>query len=132
MTAQNAPRPRPLSPHLEIYRVTITMVMSIVHRITGTGLYIGVLLMAWFLIAMASGPGAFATFSSFASSIIGQLILFGFTWSLFNHMLGGIRHIVGDTGRGLDDPLRDQLAWGVAIGGFGLAIIVFAISYGVR
>ena len=132
MTAQPAPRPRPLSPHLQIYRLTITMVMSIVHRITGAGLYIGVAVMAWFLIAAASGPDAFAIFTGFIHSILGRLILFGFTWALFHHMLGGVRHIVGDAGYGLDDPLRDQLGWAVAIGGIALTIVVFAIGYGVR
>ena len=122
-------RPRPLSPHLGIYKVTMTMAMSIVHRITGVGLYIGVLLMAWFLIA-ASGDGAsFGRFSGFIQSFIGQLALFGFTWALFHHLIGGLRHFVWDTGYGLDAPLRDQLAWGTLIGGLALTIIVWIIGY---
>ena len=93
------PRPRPLSPHLDVYRFTLTMAMSIVHRITGVGLYVGVLLLAWFLLALSSDAAAFAIFSAFIRSIIGQLILFGFTWALFHHLLGGIRHF--DLGRRL-------------------------------
>jgi len=125
-------RPRPLSPHLLIYKVTITMVMSILHRITGFGLYVGVLLLAWFLIAASTDAAAFGWFSAFIQSIIGRLALFGFTWALFNHMLGGIRHFIWDAGYGMDAPTRDQLAWATAIGGLALTLIVWAIGYAVR
>jgi succinate dehydrogenase / fumarate reductase cytochrome b subunit len=125
-------RPRPLSPHLEIYRPTLTMAMSIVHRITGVGLYIGVLLLAWFLIALSSDATTFATFSSFIRSFIGQLLLFGFTWALFHHMLGGVRHALWDAGIGLDHPLRERLAQGTLIGGIALTVITWIIGYTVR
>jgi succinate dehydrogenase / fumarate reductase cytochrome b subunit len=75
---------------------------------------------------------AFQVFSSFIHSIIGQLILFGFTWALFHHMLGGVRHALWDVGYGLDDPLREQLAQATLIGGLGLTIIVWVIGYAVR
>ena len=125
-------RARPLSPHLGIYRMAMTMAMSIVHRITGAGLYIGVLLLAWFLIAASSDAATFAVFSGFIESIVGRTILFGFTWALFHHMLGGIRHMVWDAGYGMDAPARDQFAWATLIGGFALTIIVWAIGYAVR
>ena len=125
-------RPRPLSPHLEIYRPTLTMAMSIVHRITGVGLYIGVLLLAWFLIALSSDATTFATFSSFIRSFIGQLLLLGFTWSLFHHMLGGVRHALWDSWIGLDHPLRERLAQATLIGGIALTIITWIIGYTVR
>jgi len=125
-------RPRPLSPHLEIYRPTLTMAMSIVHRITGVGLYIGVLLLAWFLIALSSDATTFATFSSFIRSFIGQLLLLGFTWALFHHMLGGVRHALWDSGIGLDHPLRERLAQGTLIGGIALTLITWIIGYTVR
>ena len=86
------PRRRPparLSPHLTIYRPTLTMAMSIMHRITGGALYVGVLLLAWFLLATSMDAAAFGVASGFLNSIIGRLILFGFTWALFHHMLGG-------------------------------------------
>jgi len=120
---------RPISPHLEIYRVTITMAMSILHRITGIGLYVGVLLAAWWLIAAAGGPEAYSRFSGFIGSFLGQFILFGFSWALFHHLLGGVRHLVWDSGYGLDHPLRDQLAWATLIGGVALTLIVWAIGY---
>ena len=126
------PRPRPLSPHLDVYRLTLTMAMSIVHRITGVGLYIGVLLLAWFLLALSSDATTFATFSSFIRSFIGQLLLLGFTWALFHHMLGGVRHALWDAGIGLDHPLRERLAQGTLIGGIALTIIAWIIGYAVR
>jgi succinate dehydrogenase / fumarate reductase, cytochrome b subunit len=125
-------RPRPLSPHLEIYRPTLTMAMSIVHRITGVGLYVGVLLLAWFLLALSSNATTFAIFSSFIHSFIGQLLLLGFTWALFHHMLGGVRHALWDAGIGLDHPLRERLAQGTLIGGIALTIITWIIGYTVR
>ncbi len=134
-TTETAPKPlraRPLSPHLDVYRFTLTMAMSIAHRITGVGLYVGVLLLAWFLIAAASDATAFAVFSSFIQSFIGRLFLFGFTWALFHHMLGGIRHFITDTGAGLDDPLREQLAQATLAGGFVLTLAVWAVGYAVR
>jgi succinate dehydrogenase cytochrome b subunit len=125
-------RPRPLSPHLSIYKVTMTMAMSIAHRISGAALYVGVLLLAWFLIAASTDAAAFGVFAAFIESIIGRLVLFGFTWSLFHHLLGGVRHLLWDTGYGMDEPLRDQTAWATAIGGFALTIVVWAIGYAVR
>ncbi len=121
-TAPKAPRARPLSPHLEIYRFTLTMAMSIVHRITGVGLYLGVLLLAWFLISASADAAAFAVFSGFIHSIIGRLILFGFTWALIHHMLGGLRHFVWEAGYGLEDPGREQLAQATLIGGIALTV----------
>lgn len=92
---------RPLSPHLTVYRFRPTMAMSILHRITGGALYVGTALVVWWLIAAASGPDAFSYASAFFGSIIGRLILFGYSWALLHHMAGGIRHLVWDTGAGL-------------------------------
>src|SRR4026207_871292 len=87
--------PRPLSPHLQIYRMTLTMAMSIVHRITGAGLYFGMALVAWWLIAVASGPNAYANFEAFISSIIGRVILLRSTCALIQQGAGGIRLLGG-------------------------------------
>jgi succinate dehydrogenase / fumarate reductase, cytochrome b subunit len=116
---------RPLSPHLQVYRPTLTMMMSIAHRITGVAVYVGTLLLAWFLIATSSGPGAYAAAASFVNSFIGKLILFGFTWALFHHLLGGLRHIIWDAGYGLDHPQREWLAQGTLIGGGVLTVLVW-------
>jgi succinate dehydrogenase / fumarate reductase, cytochrome b subunit len=127
-----SPRPRPLSPHLSVYRPTMTMAMSIAHRISGAALYVGVLLLAWFLIAVSSDASSFAVFSDFISSFIGRLTLFVITWALFHHLVSGVRHILWDAGYGLDAPLRDQMAWATAIGGFALTILVWATGFAVR
>jgi succinate dehydrogenase / fumarate reductase, cytochrome b subunit len=116
---------RPLSPHLTVYRLIPTMVMSILHRATGAALYGGTLLLAWWLLAAASGPEAFAWASWFFGSIIGRLILFGYTWALLHHMLGGIRHFVWDAGMGFDKVSATRLAIGTAIGSVTLTVLVW-------
>ena len=125
-------RPRPVSPHLAIYRPTMTMAMSIAHRISGAALYASVLLLAWFLIAASADAATFSVFSGFISSFIGRLILFVATWALFHHLVGGVRHIIWDAGYGLEKPLRDQMAWATLIGGFALTILVWIVGYAVR
>ena len=127
-----SPAARPLSPHLGIYRFTLTMAMSIAHRITGAGLYLGALMLAWFLLAASMDASAFAYFTGFIQSFFGRLILFGFTWALFQHLLGGIRHLIMDAGYGMDDPEREQMAQATLIGGFVLTLVVWAIGYAVR
>ncbi len=119
---------RPLSPHLQIYRPMLTMMMSIAHRITGVALYGGTLLLAWYLIAAATDAGSFGTVARFLNSIVGQIILFGFTWALFHHLLGGIRHFVWDAGYGMDHPAREYLAQATLVGGIGLTVVVWIVA----
>ena len=120
---------RPLSPHLSVYRPMLTMIMSIAHRITGIALYAGTLLLASWLIAVSSDAGAFASVSSLMNSWIGRLVLFGFTWALFHHMLGGLRHFIWDMGRGLDHPEREYLAAATLIGGLALTLLVWLVFF---
>src|SRR6476661_821989 len=87
---------RPLSPHLQIYKPLLTMMMSIVHRITGAALFFGMLLLVWWLIAAAAGPNAYAQVQWFMETVIGRLILFGYTWALIYHMRLGMQVIVED------------------------------------
>jgi succinate dehydrogenase / fumarate reductase cytochrome b subunit len=101
---------RPLSPHLQIYRPMLTMMMSIVHRITGMGLYFGMILLVWWLLAAAVSPEYFAMVQGFFGHWFGKLILFGFTWALLHHMLGGLRHLLWDTGRGFGLETIEWLA----------------------
>ena len=123
---------RPLSPHLDIYRPTWTMVMSIVHRITGGALYVGTALLAIWLIAAASGVGAFASVQWFAGSIVGKLILFGYTWALLHHMLGGVRHLVWDMGAGFERDRRFAMAKANLYGSVALTVFVWVVYYIVR
>jgi len=123
---------RPLSPHLQIFRPIITMVMSIVHRITGVGLYFGMALFAWWLFAAASGRGDFRFVSGLFGSIIGQIILFGFTWALIHHMLGGLRHFVWDLGHGFALKTANAMAWATIIGSVSLTILLWIVGYAVK
>ena len=120
---------RPLSPHLQIYRWPLPMLMSILHRVTGAGLYFGTLLVAWWLIAAASGPNAYARMGSFMNSWFGRLILFGYTWALLHHMLGGIRHFIWDSGRGFGPQEREWLAHATLAGSIMLTIITWIVGY---
>ena len=123
---------RPLSPHLQIYSPMLTMMMSIAHRITGGALYVGTLLLAWWLIALSMDANAFAVANGFMSSFLGRLILFGFTWALFHHLLGGLRHFVWEAGYGMEHPQREYLAQATLGGGIVLTILVWIIAYMVR
>ena len=129
MADMKAPVERPLSPHLLIYKPMLTMLMSIAHRITGFGLYFGTLLLAWWLLAAASGPNAYAGIGSFMSSFIGRIVLFGYTWALMHHMLGGIRHLMWDTGHGFGEHEREWLAIATIVGSIGLTIVIWIVGY---
>ena len=117
---------RPTSPHLEIYRPRVNMVMSILHRITGSALYVGTLLLAWWLLAAAAGPAHFAQINGLLASPVGVIVMIGYTWVLFHHMLGGIRHLIWDTGRGFDLPTVDRLSWMTIIGSLTFTLVVWA------
>jgi succinate dehydrogenase / fumarate reductase cytochrome b subunit len=119
---------RPLSPHLQIYRPMLTMMMSIVHRITGMALYGGTLLLAWWLVAAASGPKAFDTAQWVFGSWIGKLVLFGYTWALLHHMFGGIRHFVWDMGRGFEHPAREYSARAALAGSIVLTVLIWFVA----
>lgn len=123
---------RPLSPHLQIYKPILTMVMSILHRITGAALYFGTLLLAWWLIAAAAGPAYFDFVNGIYGSFLGRLVLFGFTWALVHHMLGGIRHFIWDMGAGFGRETREWLARATIIGSVSLTILLWVIGYAVR
>jgi succinate dehydrogenase / fumarate reductase, cytochrome b subunit len=123
---------RPLSPHLTIFRPLVNMVMSILHRMTGAALYLGMALFAWWLVAAASGPEAYATAQAFFGSWLGRLVLFGFTWALIHHLLGGVRHLIWDAGYGMTKPARDWLCWATIIGSVALTLVVWIAGYLVR
>lgn len=118
---------RPLSPHLQIYRWSWTMAMSFAHRATGSALYAGTVLIAAWLIAAASGPSAYETAQAIAGSILGRLVLFGYSFVLLHHMVGGLRHFVWDLGHGYDPVSRMSLAkYSVFVSG-GLTILLWII-----
>ena len=123
---------RPLSPHLAIYKPIPTMVMSILHRITGVALYAGTLLLAWWLIAAAAGEAAFATADGFFGSIFGRLVLFGYTFALIHHALGGIKHLVQDTGAALEKTFTTKMAQAQPVLSIILTILIWVVGYSFR
>ena len=120
---------RPLSPHLQIYRPMLTMMMSIVHRITGLGLYFGIILLVWWLTAASISDGYFDLVQGFFGHWFGRLLLFGFTWALIHHALGGLRHLLWDTGRGFDLNVVEWLARANLAGSIILTFLLWIIGY---
>lgn len=120
-------RSRPLSPHLQIYRWTITMAMSIAHRATGIANYAGTVLLVIWLAAAAVGADQLAAVNGVYGSWFGQLVLFGFSFSLIHHMLGGIRHFIWDFIIGLEAGQREALAWANIAGSVVLTLLVWTI-----
>lgn len=120
---------RPLSPHLQIYKPLINMVMSILHRITGAALYFGTVLLAWWLISAATSPQYFNYVSSWFQTLPGQIVMIGYTWALLHHMLGGLRHFIWDMGRGFELSTIDRLSWATIILSLaGTAAIWFLVA----
>jgi succinate dehydrogenase / fumarate reductase cytochrome b subunit len=119
-------RPRPLSPHLSVYRFTLTMTMSIVHRITGIGLYTGMAILALWLVLAAIGGTPFALAQGFFGHWLGQLILFGFTWALFQHLLGGVKHFAWDATLLMGRSERFALAGATLIGSIVLTLLTWS------
>ena len=122
---------RPLSPHLQVYKKSLTMTLSIVHRITGVALSAGTLLLVWWLTAAATSDQYFDFVQAGFGSWIGKLVLFGFTGALIHHTLGGIRHLVWDVGHGFDLKDVEMGAKLTLAGSIILTIIVWAIALGV-
>ena len=127
--AQQENASRPLSPHIQIYRWTLTMILSILHRATGVALYAGTGLLAWWLLAIATGPEAYEQVRLVSSHWLGRLVLFGYSWALFHHMFGGIRHFIWDTGRGFDLKTVEILARITSIAPLLLTVLAWALAY---
>ncbi|WP_185984448.1 succinate dehydrogenase, cytochrome b556 subunit [Aureimonas mangrovi] len=116
---------RPLSPHLSIYRWAPTMMMSVAHRLTGMALYGGTVLFVWWLVALASGPEAFSWASGFFGSIFGRVILFVYSFVLLHHMTGGVRHLIWDTGTGLQKTTATRIATVTPLISLGLTALLW-------
>ena len=115
---------RPLSPHLGVYKFMYTMALSIMHRITGGAASVGLLVFVWWLMALASGPGAYATAMQVLSSPVAKLLLVGFTFSFVYHFCNGIRHLIWDTGRGLERAQARRSAAAVIVASLLLTALV--------
>jgi succinate dehydrogenase / fumarate reductase, cytochrome b subunit len=107
-------------------------VMSILHRLTGVALYLGTLLLAAWLTAAASGEAQFAAINAFFAHPLGRLVLFGYTWALLHHMLGGVRHLIWDTGRGFSIAQVNALSWLSIIGSVLLTLALWMVGLSLR
>lgn len=116
---------QPTAPDLQVYRPTLTMVMSIAHRVTGAAMYFGIALWVAWLAAVAAGPEAYGTAQRLSNSVPGRIFLFLLTWALFHHALGGIRHLIWDTGLAHDHPWREYLARATLAGSVAVTILLW-------
>jgi succinate dehydrogenase / fumarate reductase cytochrome b subunit len=121
---------RPLSPFMipKDYRPQLTSVLSISNRITGVALCAGVLLAAWWLLALAAGDAAFALVRQVTVSPVGLALLFGWTLALIYHTLGGLRHLMWDAGHGFDLPTVHRTGWAVVALSLGLTAALWAFA----
>ena len=115
---------RPLSPHLFVYKMMYTMSLSIMHRITGVAASVGFLAFAGWLMALASGPESYESAMRCLSSPVAKLLLVGFTFSFVYHFCNGIRHLVWDTGRGLERAQARRSGAVVIVAALGLTLLV--------
>ena len=123
---------RPLSPHLQIYRWQLTSVLSILHRLTGLALVAGTLLLVYWLVATAAGLAAFATAQELVGSILGRLLLFGWTLALFYHLANGVRHLLWDAGKGFELRTAYASGWAAVIAAVALSLLAWVLGYAAR
>ena len=117
---------RPLSPHLTIWRWGPHMLVSILHRMTGAALsFAGLAVLVWWLMAIADGPDAYSDFTKAARHPLGLVVLVGLTWAFFQHLLSGIRHLVMDTGAGLEIDTNKRFAILTLLGSLVLTLLVW-------
>jgi succinate dehydrogenase / fumarate reductase cytochrome b subunit len=126
-------RPRPLSPHLEIYRWSIGSALSIVHRLTGVALSVGLLALCYWLVSLAADQASYARAMGFFASVSGLLMLAGFSFAFFYHLLNGVRHLFWDIGRGYERAQRNGSGWFVVAGSVALSVALWlALWHGSR
>jgi len=120
---------RPLSPHLTIYRWPLTMMTSITHRVTGVGLSVGAVVLAWWLVSVSNGPEGWESFHAVSDTPIGLLVLFGLIWSLVYHFLNGIRHLAWDLGFGFNKKIAERNSLIVLLLSVIGAVVIFGLGW---
>jgi succinate dehydrogenase / fumarate reductase cytochrome b subunit len=126
-------RARPLSPHLQVYRWQMGNTLSILHRLTGIALALGLVALTYWLISLASGEESYEEAMRLFSSPLGLLFLLGWTFSFLYHLLNGIRHLFWDAGYGFERPSRHASGWFVVLGALVLTVCVcVAVWHGAR
>ncbi len=120
---------RPLSPHLQVYRLPLSAILSILHRATGVFLSLGTLLLVWWLTSVAQGEAEFNNAQLILGSFFGQLVLLGWTFALFFHLSNGIRHLFWDAGHGFEKETVAKTSLAVIAAAITLTMLVWAIAY---
>jgi len=120
---------RPLSPHLDVYRLPLSALLSVVHRGTGGFLTIGTIALVWWLLALAGGEESFNSAQQFMGSFIGRLILLGWTFALFFHLSNGIRHLVWDAGYCFEKEAVEKTSYIVLGVSVFLTLLVWIIAF---
>jgi succinate dehydrogenase / fumarate reductase, cytochrome b subunit len=127
--AQRGPQDRPMSPHLQVWRWHVTMFTSIAHRATGMALYVGILILAGWVVSLASGADAFAAYRALLGSPLGLLVLFGLTVSFLYHLANGVRHLFWDSGKGFEPKTADMTGWAAIVFGVVAAVLIWVIAF---
>ncbi len=131
MAGATRPEEKPIAPHVSVWRWHVTMASSILHRVTGVGLYGAAICMAIWLMAAAAGPEAYAIVDTVLSAWYGQLAMYLVVAALAYHLANGIRHLVFDTGAGLVPADADTSAWFAILFAFAAPIGLWALlSFG--
>jgi succinate dehydrogenase / fumarate reductase cytochrome b subunit len=118
---------RPTSPHLTIYRWPITMTLSILHRATGVAMSIGLIVLTAWLAAAAAGPEIYDQVAALLSTLVGRIMLIGWSFSFFFHLANGLRHLVWDTGRGFEKRQTNASAWLAIIAALVLTAVYWIV-----
>jgi succinate dehydrogenase / fumarate reductase, cytochrome b subunit len=124
--------PRPLSPHLQIYRPQITSVLSILHRLTGIALYAGLLVLVFWLLMVANDAPCALWLQQFWPSVLGRILLFGWSFCFFYHMANGVRHLAWDAGYGFDLSSVTRTGWTVVIFSLAFTLLAWCAAYAIR
>lgn len=123
---------RPLSPHLSIWRWGPNMAASIIHRASGVALsFAGLAILTWWLLAISGAADAYASFTKAATHPLGLVVLIGVTWSFFQHLLSGIRHLVMDSGAALELGINKTSAILTFVGAVVLTAVLWVYLLGV-
>ena len=122
------PQDRPMSPHVQVWRWHVTMFTSILHRATGVALYVGLLVVAGWIVALAAGPAAFAGYAALLACPLGLLVLFGLTFSFLYHLANGVRHLFWDTGKGFEPKTADMTGWATIAFGVVATVLIWAVA----
>jgi succinate dehydrogenase / fumarate reductase cytochrome b subunit len=123
------PQDRPMSPHMQVWRWHVTMATSILHRATGTALYVGVLVVVGWAVALAAGADAFNQYGALLASPIGLVVLFGLTVAFLYHLANGVRHLFWDSGKGFEPKTADMTGWAVIVFGVVAAVLIWIIAF---